>query len=197
MNNEIQIVNDGKLKVEFNEKNKQEQINKLPENEKGISLEEKNKRIKERLDSEKIELLFKKIKNNNKYEFHRELPYYTKKDLLCFDLFKKYNKLLLSNYKLIYELRLLNEKKDEYFIGIINGLKHYRIYDLHIDCYDYDKDNWIKVFDISDMIKDICNKYSSIFGRLFDGNKTEVVHSYLSDFEVLVKKLNDGNKEFL
>ena len=182
--------------LSLKEKDKKRIIAARPENEKGISIQEKQKRIKERLDEEQINQVYKKIKKNQNFEFFDSLPHFCKTDLLCFDLFKKCNKALLSCYKLIYAPRVYNSH-DTYFIGFINGLNHLRVYDLYIEKYDYTNKKWFKVFDLSHDILHIKYQYRGVFGRLFDDQVVCFIKPYLSDFNNVYNRLNDkDNNEF-
>ena len=149
------------------------------------------------MDEEQIDQFYKKIKKNPDFEFFESPPYYCKTDLLCFDLYKKYNKALLSCYKLIYAPRVYNSH-DSYFIGFINGLNHIRVYDLHIEQYDYNNKKWFKVFDISDDILHIKYQYRGVFGSLFDDQVVHFIKPYLADVKQVYKHLTEkDNKEFL
>ena len=136
----------------------------------------------------------KKIKKNKDIEFIKEIPYYLKNDLLCLYLFCTLNKQKLHNYKLIYTYNtsILYEKR---FIGLINGLYHFRIFDRHIEQFDFKTNSFVEIFSLDSTIKKLVFDFEATFGRLFNGHEYSYsLKTYYDDVHRVFENLN--SKEF-
>lgn len=173
----IASARDEKKRIE--EESRKKAIAALPENEPGISPEEKTNRIKEREDQEIIKELFGKLRKKKGYQFDIFWRACYKKIFAVFDLM---NNIRLDKYPLLYE-------KGDY-VCLINGMDYFRFYNDYIQKFDYDTETYVTVITWKDLRNFNC-VFQEVFGSLYesnlDGFKPVEKKVYLCDMESVVK----------
>lgn len=178
---------------EAKEKRKQEEIDKLPENEKGISVEERAIRVKQRKDEEEKNNLIKLLYKNKDYKFGY-LDYYFFDEILTFKIYMLFNKVKLYNYPLIYKPIIF--KTGEKFIGLINGMTHLRFFNDRIEEFDYESKEFktiLTIEEIKEYLYEVNKKFSLMDGSLFSLTEEKEKDVYLEDLKFVVNALNDKN----
>ena len=181
---------------EEKEKRKQEKIDALPENEPGISFEEKIERKEKRLKQEKENDLIAELKKNKDFIFGYQAYYYAS-EILTFELYMLFNKVNLTSYPLIYVYKHFNTNSR--FVGLVNGLNHLRFYNDRIEKYD----SYILQFktiltldEIKMSLITLLSNFSSLDSSLFNSNVESKKTVYTEDLEHVINALSRKDKEF-
>lgn len=167
-----------------------ERIAALPENEPGISLMEQIERRQKRLKEEKAETDFKSLKKNKNFNFGFD---FYMESTRTFMLFQSINKVILKSYSLIYYPKKYSYQSN--FIGLINGVSHFRFYNDRIESYDGDSfETVLTLKELETALRSLMAK--AHFGRLFDLETEEKILAYPEDISCVVKALKQKNPKF-
>ena len=184
------IEKEAKEEAERKEKEKADYEASLPENQPGLSEEQKCALRDKRIEKEKIKVYENVIKKQKKYRFGSF--YISYNCPLTYRLFIAFNKINYSNYPLVYQTGS--------FVGLINGVQHFRFYDDRVESYNHETKAFENVFSLMDLQNVIYKLFNtSVFGSLIDFNSdSNDRHKevYLVDLEKTLKDIKNGTFGF-
>lgn len=171
-----------KDEAERKQKEKADYEASLPENQPGLTDEERIILHEERINNEKYDKYVKELYKIKRYNFN---PYYADK-ILTYNLFTKFNLIDYTKYPLVYT--------KNNFVGLVNGLTHIRFYDDHVEVYDLTKKEFETIITIGSL--------RIMIGQIFSGEHfTNLINLNPEDSKVnkkcylqdLVSTINDVN----
>lgn len=178
--------------AERKEKEKADYEASLPENQSGLSEEQKYRLRDERLQKEKLNKYIGKIQKNKKYVFDTYISLNDYGVPLTYRLFIAFNKINYYNYPLIYKKGSL--------VGLINGTQHIRFYDDRVESYNHETKAFENVFSLMDLQNAIYKLFkTSVFGNLIDFNpdsNDRHKEVYLVDLEKTLEDIKNGTFGF-
>lgn len=149
------------------EKEKQREIDSLPENEKGISDEERVKRRLARQEQEHIDKQLKNLKKIKDYRFGSDCRWLgIIEQVKTFQFFCILNKIEdVDHYELMYTH--LVDGHFERMVGLFIKEGHFRFYEDYIEKYNYKTKAFEIIFQLSSEVSSLLNLFKDLFSDSF------------------------------